>query len=159
MKMKRSAVMIGALLGTALMAAPLWAAGPGGAGQGMEQARDALILAQGQGGGMGGGMGGAGAGRGQAQDDPARVEERVREQVRENEADKEQAERAREQIRQETQERQNGTGPQDNRGMEQQRERVMEQEQRELGRGSEQGQAAREEHRRKWWRFWDRSGE
>ena len=33
--------------------------------------------------------------------------------------------------------------------------RKVEQEQRELGRGSEQGQTQREEHRRKWWNFWD----
>ena len=34
-------------------------------------------------------------------------------------------------------------------------QRKMEQEQRELGRGSEQGQRQRQEHRRKWWNFWD----
>lgn len=34
-------------------------------------------------------------------------------------------------------------------------QRKLEQEQRELGRGSEQGQSQREEQRRKWWNFWD----
>jgi hypothetical protein len=29
------------------------------------------------------------------------------------------------------------------------------QERKELGKGSEQGQASREEHSRKWWRFWE----
>lgn len=33
--------------------------------------------------------------------------------------------------------------------------RKVEQEQRELGRGSEQGRTQHEEHRRKWWNFWD----
>lgn len=42
----------------------------------------------------------------------------------------------------------------ENRGLEKQRERVMEQEQKELGKGSEQGQESRE-NRRKWWRFWE----
>jgi len=35
------------------------------------------------------------------------------------------------------------------------RERKTEQEQRELGKGSEQGQQGREEHSRKWWKFWE----
>jgi hypothetical protein len=33
--------------------------------------------------------------------------------------------------------------------------RKIEQEQKELGQGSEQGQTQREEHRRKWWKFWN----
>ncbi len=39
-------------------------------------------------------------------------------------------------------------------GLEKQRDRKADQEQKELGQGSEQGQAAREEHSRKWWKFW-----
>lgn len=35
-----------------------------------------------------------------------------------------------------------------------QREKKAAQEQKELGRGSEQGQKAREEHSRKWWKIW-----
>ena len=34
-------------------------------------------------------------------------------------------------------------------------DRKMEQERKELGKGSETGQRQREEHSRKWWRFWD----
>lgn len=40
-------------------------------------------------------------------------------------------------------------------GLEKQKEMKMEQEQKELGKGSEQGQTAREEHRKKWWKFWE----
>jgi threonine synthase len=40
-------------------------------------------------------------------------------------------------------------------GLEKQREKKPEQEMKELGKGSEQGQAARDEHRKKWWRFWE----
>ena len=43
----------------------------------------------------------------------------------------------------------------DNAGMQKQREMKTEQEQKELGKGSEQGQAARETHRKKWWKFWE----
>jgi membrane protein involved in colicin uptake len=39
--------------------------------------------------------------------------------------------------------------------MERQREMKAEQERKELGKGSEQGQDMRQEHSRKWWRFWD----
>ena len=39
--------------------------------------------------------------------------------------------------------------------MEKQREMKSEQERKELGQGSEQGQEMREEHSRKWWRFWE----
>jgi hypothetical protein len=38
--------------------------------------------------------------------------------------------------------------------MEKQREMKSEQEQKELGKGSETGQEAREQ-RKKWWRFWE----
>lgn len=38
-------------------------------------------------------------------------------------------------------------------GLDKQREMKMEQEQKELGKGSEQGQKAREK-RKKWWKFW-----
>lgn len=40
-------------------------------------------------------------------------------------------------------------------GLYKQRDMKMEQEQKELGRGSEQGQEMREQHRRKWWKFWE----
>lgn len=40
-------------------------------------------------------------------------------------------------------------------GFEKQQEKKSEQVQKELGKGSEQGQAAREEHRKKWWKFWE----
>jgi hypothetical protein len=39
--------------------------------------------------------------------------------------------------------------------MDRQREMRGDQQGQEAGRGSEQGQAMREEHSRKWWRFWD----
>ena len=39
--------------------------------------------------------------------------------------------------------------------LEKQREKKVEQERKEIGKGSEQGQASREEHRRKWWKFWE----
>ncbi|WP_193162850.1 hypothetical protein [Microbulbifer hainanensis] len=42
----------------------------------------------------------------------------------------------------------------EHKGMEKQREKKAEQEQKELDKGSEQGQAAREEHSKKWWQFW-----
>lgn len=42
----------------------------------------------------------------------------------------------------------------DGRGLEKQREMKMDQEQKELGKGSEKGQEMREEHSRKWWKFW-----
>ena len=40
-------------------------------------------------------------------------------------------------------------------GMEKQRELKQEQLRKEEDRGSEQGQASREEHSRKWWKFWE----
>lgn len=40
------------------------------------------------------------------------------------------------------------------RGLEKQRLKKAEQEQKELGKGSEQGQLSRE-NRRKWWKFWE----
>ena len=39
-------------------------------------------------------------------------------------------------------------------GMEKQQAKKSEQERKELGKGSEKGQAAREEHSKKWWQFW-----
>ena len=39
-------------------------------------------------------------------------------------------------------------------GMEKQQVKKAEQMQNELGKGSEQGQAAREENSKKWWKFW-----
>lgn len=38
--------------------------------------------------------------------------------------------------------------------VEKQKEKKAEQVQKEAGKGSEKGQAMREEHRRKWWKFW-----
>lgn len=40
-------------------------------------------------------------------------------------------------------------------GLAKQRDMKADQEQKELGRGSEQGQEAREEHSRKWWKIWE----
>lgn len=40
-------------------------------------------------------------------------------------------------------------------GLERQRELKQEQLRKEAGQGSEQGQASREEHSRKWWKFWE----
>lgn len=42
-----------------------------------------------------------------------------------------------------------------NKGLARQRERTSDQEQRELDKGSEQGQTARQENSRKWWKFWE----
>lgn len=39
-------------------------------------------------------------------------------------------------------------------GLDKQKEKKAEQERKELGKGSEQGQAKRAEHSRKWWKFW-----
>ena len=51
-----------------------------------------------------------------------------------------------------------GLGPElsglDKSGQEKQREKKMDQERKELGKGSEKGQQMREEHSRKWWKFW-----
>ena len=41
-----------------------------------------------------------------------------------------------------------------NKGLEKQKEKKMAQEQKELDKGSEQGQASRE-NRKKWWKFWE----
>ncbi len=40
-------------------------------------------------------------------------------------------------------------------GLYKQHDMKMDQEQKELGRGSEQGQKMREQHSRKWWKFWE----
>ena len=40
-------------------------------------------------------------------------------------------------------------------GLAKQRDKKATQEQKELGRGSEKGQAMREEHSQKWWKFWE----
>lgn len=40
-------------------------------------------------------------------------------------------------------------------GLEKQREKKAEQERKELDKGSEQGRESRQEHSRKWWRFWE----
>ncbi len=40
-------------------------------------------------------------------------------------------------------------------GLEKQTAKKADQEQKELDKGSEQGQTSREEHRKKWWQFWD----
>lgn len=41
------------------------------------------------------------------------------------------------------------------RQLEQQREKKMEQPRKEMDKGSEKGQQMREEHSKKWWRFWE----
>ena len=49
-----------------------------------------------------------------------------------------------------------GTGkPEEPTGLAKQSEKKMEQERKELGKGSETGQQKREEHSRKWWKFWE----
>jgi hypothetical protein len=139
MRSKNVAVVLALVLGSALVAAPVWAAGSGTSGEGARSGQGIVELAQGR---QGGPAEGAGAGR---------TQDQMRDQAeRQQEAAREERERAQEQAR----ERGDGGGPSDNRGLEQQRERVMEQEQKELGRGSEQGQESREQ-RRKWWRFWE----
>ena len=42
-----------------------------------------------------------------------------------------------------------------NQGLEKQRKKKQEQIRKEIDKGSEQGQAAREEHSKKWWKFWE----
>ncbi len=39
-------------------------------------------------------------------------------------------------------------------GLEKQREKKAEQVRKEMGKGSEKGQEMREQHSRKWWKFW-----
>ncbi|MBV1932495.1 MAG: hypothetical protein KUG71_12360 [Porticoccaceae bacterium] len=46
-------------------------------------------------------------------------------------------------------------GDDDASGLAKQREMKINQEQKELGRGSEKGQEAREENSRKWWKIWE----
>lgn len=49
-----------------------------------------------------------------------------------------------------------GSGkPEEPPGLAKQSEKKMEQERKELGKGSETGQQKREEHSRKWWKFWE----
>ena len=43
----------------------------------------------------------------------------------------------------------------DKKGLDKQHEKKADQERKEEGKGSEQGQASREEHSRKWWKFWE----
>lgn len=45
--------------------------------------------------------------------------------------------------------------PEEAPGLIKQREKKQEQERKELGKGSETGQQKREEHSRKWWKFWE----
>lgn len=80
-------------------------------------------------------------------------QDQMREKMREHRPDGEQRERAESHMRQ--QESQGRRDDSDASGLAQQRERKMEQQQKELGRGSEQGQQMREEHNRKWWKFWE----
>jgi hypothetical protein len=42
----------------------------------------------------------------------------------------------------------------ESKGLDKQRDMKSEQERKELDKGSEKGQASREEHSRKWWKFW-----
>lgn len=125
----------GIFLASALMAAPLWADIP---------VRQTLPvqLAQAQGAARDGDME-----RGRKY-----AEEETREQRREMEdATRGTATRQREELQ--TQERSREM-EQEHQGSEQLRQRKSEQEQKELGKGSEQGQEAREQ-RKKWWRFWE----
>jgi hypothetical protein len=73
-------------------------------------------------------------------------QERIREQA---EDAQEQQEEARERTEEQVRER--AEGSQD--AMQKQQEKHT--ERTEAGKGSEQGQAMREEHSRKWWKFWE----
>ena len=48
-----------------------------------------------------------------------------------------------------------GSAEKVNQGLEKQREKKQEKIRKEIDKGSEQGQAAREEHSKKWWKFWE----
>lgn len=80
--------------------------------------------------------------------------DRAREKVREHRGEDDERARA-ENHRREQERQQEHRDDSDASGLAKQRERKSEQEQKELGKGSEQGRDMREEHRRKWWRFWE----
>lgn len=64
----------------------------------------------------------------------------------------EKKEKIKEQDREQMQEMKENSGQ--TKAMEKQAEKKSEQSRNELGKGSEQGQAAREENSKKWWKFW-----
>lgn len=64
----------------------------------------------------------------------------------------EKKEKIKEQDREQMQEMKEGA--EQKKGMEKQDAKKPEQNRNELGKGSEQGQAAREENSKKWWKFW-----
>lgn len=64
----------------------------------------------------------------------------------------EKKEKIKEQDREQMQEMKEGS--EQKKAMEKQAAKKSEQNRNELGKGSEQGQAAREENSKKWWKFW-----
>ena len=116
------------------------------------------------GGGAAGGTNSSGMGMSQQQQDIRATERREtaeRERLRKEDADTANTERRRIEEQQHNRQQQPETPPQQqqqgmqNPGMDRQREMRSEQQGKEAGRGSKQGQAMREEHSHKWWRFWD----
>lgn len=83
-----------------------------------------------------------------------RHQDQMREKVREHRPDDDERERAEshQRIKDRQQEHRDDS---DASGLAKQRERKITQEQKELGKGSEQGQQKREQHSRKWWKFWE----
>ncbi len=99
--------------------------------------------------------GGANKGKGrtseQIKKDPRHRTEEHREYV-----DREPAEQDRDRAEEkhQTMKENRGEMSDSDRGLNKQYDMKTEQEQKELGKGSEKGQEIREEHRRKWWKFW-----
>lgn len=83
-----------------------------------------------------------------------RHQDQMREKVREHRPGDDERERAESHKRQQEREQEHRDDS-DASGLAKQRERKITQEQKELGKGSEQGQQMREEHSRKWWKFWE----
>ena len=81
-------------------------------------------------------------------------QDQMREKSREHYPDGDQWERA-EMHKRMLERQQEHRDDSDASGLAKQQERKMEQEQKELDKGSEHGQQMREQHSRKWWRFWD----
>ena len=114
------------------------------------------VQARGGGGGGGGGAGGSAAGGMSAGDrmmdrsrDYSRGQDRDRLQDRDQDMD-------RDQDRDRVHSPDAGAAMDgDNSGLARQREMKTLEQQKELGRGSEQGQKTREEQRKKWWKFWE----
>jgi hypothetical protein len=129
MNRKYISTSLALLLGTALSAVPVSAAQHEKEGQGMGKEDRATMQEQREQQRM---M------REEQQGEAVQLRDEQREQMRE---------------RMEEQEGMEGQGM-EGKGMEKQREMKSIQEQKELGKGSETGQEAREQ-RKKWWRFWD----